>query len=213
MTRLHLALTAPWNGGYSSSTIDRWPLGEVREVADDQAAYLTSTFPEYFVEQGAVPATTPVASSPPPATDPPPGSDPSSSTSGPSSVNALVILEANVKTMQAELAAGTHDQVLDALESAEIGKGELSRKTVVAAIVARRNQLVEDFVTEVGEFAKDIAAGHLDDELDKIASRLGDEVVALAYLEGAAPGKGEAIRKIVADAIAARREAIAAPKG
>lgn len=35
---------------YSSSTIDAWEAGQVREVSDAEAMYLLSTFPECFVE-------------------------------------------------------------------------------------------------------------------------------------------------------------------
>lgn len=68
---IRLAEHAPWTGGYSSSDVRvAWAPGEVRDVSDELAAYLTTTFPGLFV-----PADSPVVPPPPPA--PVPDPDPS----------------------------------------------------------------------------------------------------------------------------------------
>ena len=36
---------------YSSASVDRWPVGEVREVSAEQGAYLLDTFPEHFTAE------------------------------------------------------------------------------------------------------------------------------------------------------------------
>jgi hypothetical protein len=65
--RVRLAMTAPWGGGYSSQVHQAWPLGEVREVSDHEATYLTSTFPAEFLEVAAEPAPEAPAAVVPPA--------------------------------------------------------------------------------------------------------------------------------------------------
>lgn len=74
MTRLRLSPDAPWqSGGYSSAAHTAWLAGEVREVTEAQAAYLTATFPGLFVPAGlAVEAA--VVEAHQPSTDPAPGS-------------------------------------------------------------------------------------------------------------------------------------------
>lgn len=68
MTRVLLVEASPWPQGYSSGDVRvAWAPGEVREVEDPIASYLTSTFPDVFVIQREVP---PVARQPEPAVEP-----------------------------------------------------------------------------------------------------------------------------------------------
>lgn len=70
MTRLRLVPDAPWEQGYSSGDVVAWVPGEVREVPDHIAIYLTSTYPALFIEHREVgpepdPAEAPTPPSPP----------------------------------------------------------------------------------------------------------------------------------------------------
>ena len=51
MTRLALLPGTALGRYYSSAAIPSWEAGQVREVAPEHATYLTSTFPDCFVEQ------------------------------------------------------------------------------------------------------------------------------------------------------------------
>lgn len=71
MISLRLVESAPWTGGYSSGDVRvAWVPGEVREVSEVVAAYLTGTYPDLFVPPDA-----PVA--PPPPAEVVPDPDPS----------------------------------------------------------------------------------------------------------------------------------------
>jgi hypothetical protein len=60
---LHRA-PSPFSGGYASSEVASWAPGEQREVPEDVAGYLMSTFPDVFV-QHAEPEVVIKAESPP----------------------------------------------------------------------------------------------------------------------------------------------------
>lgn len=143
-----------------------WEAGEVRPVTPDRATYLTSTFPEAFVEHhDPAPAAGPTFKLPDTIDDPmlPGPGEPMPDAkldalieSAEQAIEAFVgsepdpgervltvdpgaILAATAAELVAEVGAGTHDQVLDVLERAE--GGLKNRKTVLAAIAARREAL------------------------------------------------------------------------
>lgn len=127
MIQLRLVPGTGLDCGYQSADVVLWQPGEVRAVDEAVARYLTSTFPECFVEHA----------------DPPPATRPSSPTRGVTrewpdrlDVQPDVILGATAAELVEELEAGTHDAYLELLEAAE--RGAKARKTVLAAIARRR---------------------------------------------------------------------------
>lgn len=73
MTRVRLAVDCPWQQGYSSSDVRvAWAPGEVREVEERVASYLTSTFPGVFVVQRDAPPAAAEAAEAIPVPDPDP---------------------------------------------------------------------------------------------------------------------------------------------
>ena len=119
--------TATYAGGPGRQS--RWPAGEVREVSEEEARYLRSTFPGAFAEVVTEPVKHRAILGGPrhrPMPDP----------------LCPEVLNQSIPDLRDELETGKHDSILDDLRAAEVsGK---TRRGALAAIDERRAALDPD---------------------------------------------------------------------
>ncbi len=107
----------PHTGSYRGPS-GAWSAGDVREVDDETADYLTGTFPQAF--HSAV-------------------LDPPKPKKAAADLGMPAALEGSVKALRAELASGSLDDVLDVLAAAE--RSHKNRSSALAAIADRKAEV------------------------------------------------------------------------